>query len=244
MNIMKAKRLTEQIPILFRQPVWVRSLILGLLILMLVVGTVPGYLAGRWSWSDQPKIANPQYLTHLRESGLEVPGWQTLEQAIVQVGSKKWSAQLSQKNGGTSFFLMLLPQVYYLDQPMTEWIDIKGLEKWKTNNGETLSFSAQNLGSEAVKAKLFRAWKTDTFAVVQWYSWLHGGSAYSSDWFWKDQAAQKRGQRLPWVAVSLKVPIDPLGDFQSYRPQLTELAQAVQSALDAKVFEPMLLSNS
>lgn len=244
MNILKPKRIAEQIPALSRQRPWGQTFILIMLAVMLVASALPGYLAGRWSWSDVPAIANRHHLNRLQNSGLVVANFQTRERATIPINGKKWSVQLLQEGGRNPIVLMLLPQAYYLDQPMTEWSDIRGFEKWKTDGESTLTFSSQGLDGNNIKAKLFKAWNTDTFAVVQWYAWRGGGSAYPSDWFWRDQTFQKQKQRLPWVAVSLKVPIEPLSDFTSYRPRLLELAQAVQYSLETEVFEPMAVPRS
>jgi hypothetical protein len=72
----------------------------------------------------------------------------------------------------------------------------------------------------------------NTFAVMQWYAWPDGGHFAPGKWFWADQAQQwQQRQRLPWVAVSILLPIEPVGDIRSHTAAVTEIAQAVQQGL-------------
>ena len=55
--------------------------------------TIPGYLGQPWPWQQVPKISQIAQLNALQKTGLELPGWQTLEQKVVEIGGHKWSAQ-------------------------------------------------------------------------------------------------------------------------------------------------------
>jgi cyanoexosortase B-associated protein len=103
-----------------------------------------------------------------------------------------------------------------------------------------LQFSANN-GSQSVrvKARLFRAWNDkQTFAVVQWYARPDGGDYSVLSWFVKDQIAQLQDQRIPWVAVCLKIPIEPLGEIDRVETKIKALATQVQQSLMETAFTP------
>ena len=200
-----------------------------LFILLVGIGAIPGYLSGNWLWSDLPQV-NLQQIKQLRTTGLSLPSWETLEQVEVNIGSHKWSAQLLQK-GQQQAILYLLPQNYYQDQPEVEWVDIQGSERWRSDSYGKLSFIA-NRKSSRVQARWFRAWNhQQTFAVVQWYAWFSGGHFAPVQWFQVDQMAQLRQRRVPWVAVCLKIPIEPLGDISTAKPLARSLAQEIQASL-------------
>jgi cyanoexosortase B-associated protein len=93
-----------------------------------------------------------------------------------------------------------------------------------------------------VEAQFFRGWnQQQTYAILQWYAWPGGGHPAPSHWFWVDRSAQlssafgqSRGlRRVPWVAVSILVPIEPLGDIEAAWPTAQSLGQTVQAALMA-----------
>jgi cyanoexosortase B-associated protein len=76
--------------------------------------------------------------------------------------------------------------------------------------------------------------------VLQWYAWSKGGHPAPSHWFWADQWTQLRDrQRLSWVAVSLQMPIKPLGEIASAQSELEALGKLVQSTLTS-TFQPEL----
>ncbi|MGF1482253.1 MAG: cyanoexosortase B system-associated protein [Cyanophyceae cyanobacterium] len=205
-----------------------------LLALLLGIAAVPGYLSGNWLWSDLPETD----LTAVRalKQGLSLPGWETIDQATVRIGSHQWSAQLM-SNAEQQATLFLLPQTYYRNQPEVEWMDVRGAERWKTDSSQTLQFSLPQ--TNTVTAHFFRAWnQRNTFAVVQWYAWPSGGHYAPARWFWLDQQAQLKRQRVPWVAVYLKIPITPLGELEAERTQAESLAKTVQLALLAGPLQP------
>jgi cyanoexosortase B-associated protein len=77
-----------------------------------------------------------------------------------------------------------------------------------------------------------------TVVVAQWYAFDDGGHFSTAHWFWRDQWAQLRHQRVPWVAVSLRLPVDPSSTLDDVTPQVTELSQAVQTSLSTLMNKP------
>ena len=211
--------------------------LLCLLALLAAIAAVPGYFHGTWQWSDVPPVMNIYYLKNLRKLGLPLPGWQMGEQAEVQIGEHFWGVQTVEQEGKTPVItIYFMPQEYYRMQPQVEWTDLQGVERWKTDSHSSLTFSLPGKAGAEVKANFFRAWREQTYAVVQWYAWHQGGNPDPAHWFWADQQAQLRGERVSWVAVCLKIPIDPLSDLNSHRDAAQSLAQTVQATLEREVF--------
>ncbi len=228
-----------------------KVIVLCFLLLVIVLGAIPSYITGKWQWTHPPKVTNLHNLRNLREKGITLPGWQTVEQQIGQIGGHKWSMQQLQGNSEKLVTLLLFPQNGDKDQPEIEWVDIDGAMGWQTDSDKNLNFQVEQAlvpGTSklqipqiaVVEARFFRAWKqlpnlAQTFAVVQWYAWSGGGNPAPSQWFWADQVAQWQRRRLPWVAVCLQIPIEPLGDIEKSRLIVESLAQKVQKALMADV---------
>lgn len=211
-------------------------ILLVLLLLLIVRGAIPGYLSNQWSWAQAPKIRNIAYLKNLRETGLTIPNYQKVEREQFSLGDRQWSAELLQKQG-QSLVLLLMPQDYYKNSPQTEWSDLKYLEKWKTDSEQTITVPIQvNSSQYPVVARYFKAWTQTTFMIVQWYAWPGGGNFASSSWFWQDQSAQLRRQRLPWIAVILKIPVEPTTDPKTILPKIKAIVQDVQTSLEKQVF--------
>jgi cyanoexosortase B-associated protein len=160
-------------------------------------------------------------------------------------------------------FLLLRAQSYEADQPEVEWLDIKGSQKWQTDSHQALTFevpfkqqvkrpsSKQSLKwpnyqpnqakknqTVRISSDFFRAWsKEQTYAVLQWYAWTNGGGVSPAKWFWADQKAQwNHRQRMPWVAVSIWLPIEPFGDIAPQRSMAESLGKTLQQTLSQKVF--------
>ncbi len=86
-----------------------------------------------------------------------------------------------------------------------------------------------------MEARFFRAvTQQDTFGVLQWYALPNGGHSSPFRWFVGDQLAQWRKQRVPWVAVSILVPMEPLGQVEKIWPLAESIGQTVQAALMAE----------
>ncbi|WP_071518678.1 cyanoexosortase B system-associated protein [Geitlerinema sp. PCC 9228] len=217
-----------------------KSTQLGLFVFLIAIaaiGVVPTYLRGRWLWSDDPiPVDNIDRLRQLRETGIDLPGWETVDANPVQMGGRKWIFQQMQANDrDQTAYLLLRPQVDAKDQPQVEWTDVDGWQQWKTDSRQSLQF---DVSAPTVHARYYRAWQpAETFAIAQWYAFANGGGhASPSQWFWRDRQAQLQGDRVGWVAVSLMVPIEPLDDLENYTTEVKELAQTVQTALQEQVF--------
>ncbi|MEB3885610.1 cyanoexosortase B system-associated protein [Lyngbya sp. CCY1209] len=212
-------------------------LLLGFLALLLVVGTLPGYFRGGWLWSDFPPLSVLPELQAIRKDGLSVPGWTVANQRLIPVGGKEWSLQTLERDGEEAL-LLLFPQNYYKDQPHVEWMDLNGFQRWKTDSYRHLKFGGDDSESAAVSARFFRAWTSrQTYAVLQWYAWPDGGSPAPSRWFFADRKAQLKGDRAPWVAVSVLLPIEPLGNIEEVEPLAESLGEEIQTALRSTTFK-------
>ncbi|MFB2892491.1 cyanoexosortase B system-associated protein [Aerosakkonemataceae cyanobacterium BLCC-F50] len=222
---------------LAKQNIKLNQIILLLfLIIVLLVGAVPGYLQKHWSWEKPLPVTTISQMREIRKKGLEIPGWQSKISKEVPVSREKWLYQEVQIDPQTTAILLLRPQKDDKDQPQVQWVDVKGFQRWQTDRDRTVEFTIppndQNAQPTTVKAKYFRGWnRQQTFAVLQWYAWYSGGSPDPASWFWSDQIAQWQGKRVPWVAVSIQIPIEPLGDIEPVLPQAKSLGQAVQTAL-------------
>ena len=214
-----------------------RAVVIVFLLLAIILGALPGYFqGGDWQWSDLPKIVNVKQMISLEASGMNLDNWQTKQQQTIRIGGNKWSAQIIQKPETKPILLLLLPQKYYLDKPYVEWLDIDGLERWKTDSFSDLKVGLQS--GNVVKTRFFRAWnRKQTFAVVQWYAFPNSGHYSPSIWFLGDQFAQLRGRRLPWIAVCLRIPIKPLGEKEQAKSQAQSLVREIQANFKENVFD-------
>lgn len=211
-------------------------IIVFLLSVAIAMAAIPGYLTGKWPWADLPPVAGIQQLAKLKTTGLSLPGWTTIAQKKIRIGGNDWSIQLIEKPGQDPITLMLMPQNYYKNHPNVEWTDIQGIEKWKTDSHKVLTFTTPEGSSNQVKAQFFRGWNKQTVAVVQWYAWTQGGHFASHRWFWQDQIAQLHRQRVPWIAVCLQIPVEPLSNVKEIEELAKSLAQTVQTTLDKQIF--------
>lgn len=211
-----------------------RLIVLAFLLLLVAVAAIPNYLRGKMSWANPPQVANLNRIRNLRVVGLELPNWKTQERHPEVIGGHKWLVQ-EFETGNQQAIVQLRSQQSHKEQPEVEWMDINGFEQWQRDSARQLNFTiaaSENQPSIKVTANYFRAWtQRKTFAVVQWYAWPEGGSPEPSHWFWADQIAQWQRRRLPWIAISLKIPIEPLGDIEKARPIAEHLAQKLQVAL-------------
>lgn len=233
-----------------------------LLFILIIIGVVPGYFSGEWAWQDLPRISNISYLIKLKKTELAIPGWTILQQQEVIISNNQWSLQIMSQDSSTPVTLLMMPQDFYKKKPEVEWTNLQLLGNWQTSEHKTIKFASENPQekSDHVKAHFFRSsmppiWQSlrvgtrgrqennQTFAVVQWYAWPGGGSFVPSDWFWRDQFAQLNQDRLPWVAVSLQIPISPLSDLKEMEEEATKLAKLVQTSLEEQVFAPMSSNN-
>lgn len=215
------------------------------LFVVIIVGAIPGYLSGHWRWEKPPEVSNIEKLRNLRKTGLTIENWQTVDKQPLNIGGLHWILQEIQNPNQTKALILLLPQSETTDQPQVEWTDISGLQRWKTDSQTQIKFTVtpkkiENSNSSqtaTVEANFFRAWSDrQTWAVVCWYAFPSGGNPSPQAWFWADRSAQLSNQRVPWVAVSLQIFIEPLGDIGKIRPVAESLAKNVQAALMAGPF--------
>jgi cyanoexosortase B-associated protein len=220
--------------------------VLLLFLLLLTVGAVPGYLSGRWQWKQPPSVANIKELREIRSRGISLPGWQTTDQAEQVIGQHKWSIQvLKQESSKKQILLLLLPQNGPRNQPEVEWADVSGWGKlrwgnWEVAQSRSTQFTVNQSGNSGkdnktqIDAQFFRAsTEQQTFAVLQWYAVPNGGYTSPITWFVADQLAQLRKSRIPWVAVSILIPMEPLGDVETTWPLAQSIGETVQSILMA-----------
>lgn len=223
-----------------------RLAVLCFLLLLVGIGAVPSYWTGHWSWAKLPPVANLKQINELGQTGLKLPGWKTLDQKTVTIAEHQWSVQAIERDNSRPVLLLLLPQREHKSQPEVEWVDLYGFGRWKTDSQSKIRFTVETSAltkpagvskltptpTAEVEARFFRARnQRQTFAVVQWYAWPGGGHPDPSRWFWVDQLAQLRRERVPWVAVCLQIGIDPLGNLEASRPLAESLAKMVQIAL-------------
>lgn len=224
----------------------IKLLIVLFILAIAAASAVPNYFTNGWPWVNLPEVEQIGELRAMRDEGLTIPGWTTLSQDSRQIGGKQWSVQslvaddTNSAASGTPVFLLLRPQTWHTDQPQVEWMDIRGVQQWTADSHRRIHFPTPPGDSAAassgqVEAQFLRGWTPQqTYAVLQWYAWPGGGSPSTSRWFWADQVAQWRDRhRAPWVAVSLLVPIEPLGKIEQTRPLAEQLGQAIQTALEA-----------
>ncbi|MDM9381337.1 cyanoexosortase B system-associated protein [Chlorogloeopsis sp. ULAP01] len=230
----------------FQQRYFSQGVALLLLLLLLALGAVPGYLTGRWQWQQPLPVTNLKQLRQIRQTGLTLPNWQTIEQAQQQIGEHKWSSQVLQKQGAnTQVLLLLLPQNGPKNQPQVEWTDIDSWGRlrwgqWNQAQNRSVKFTLKHPQENAlttetkVTASFFRAvTREQTFAVLQWYAWRNGGDSSPLQWLLADQVAQLQKQRAAWVAVSILMPMEPLGQIETVWPEVKSIGETVQAALMA-----------
>ena len=217
---------------------------LGFVLFLLAIVTflvLPNYWTGQWNWQHLPELPHVQQLRTVQRHGLSLSNWKTLDQREVEIGGHKWSVQAivpqSQADQATpqvTSLLFLRPQTWARDLPQVDWIDINGAQQWNTDSVRSLEFKVSLPDRTIpVTARFLRGWtEARTYAVLQWYAWTDGGSPAPNRWFWADQMTQLRDrQHLPWTAISLLMPIEPLGNIETALPQLEPLAQQIQSTL-------------
>ena len=210
------------------------------------VGAMPSYITGKWPWMAPPDLRTLKELKELNKSGLTLPGWEIVREGPLPTGGHTWWRQDVKKEGSsTQAMVLLFAQSGPMKQPQVEWMDINGYWRWSVDSMtksrfivETGKAQEDETGkkdesfSVRVEARFFRGWTgRETFAVLQWYAFPDGGRPAPSDWFWRDRISQLNGDRVPWVAASIIIPMEPLGDVEKMRPLAESLGKAVQAAL-------------
>lgn len=228
----------------FKEKQFTYVAVLVLLLILLVIRGVPGYLTGKWQWQQPPHVTSLGQLREIRKTGITVPSWQTVEQAEQLVGTSRWSIQiLQQENSQNRAILLLHPQNGPRDQPEVEWTDINGWGrlrwgKWDIAQYRPVEFTVKRPSQSGantetkVLARFFRVvTQQETFAVLQWYATNYGGHPSPWRWFIADQLAQWQQTRIPWVSVSIMIPMEPLGQVETTWPLAQSLGETVQATL-------------
>ncbi|MDB9313060.1 cyanoexosortase B system-associated protein [Spirulina sp. CS-785/01] len=220
-----------------------KLVVILVLLVLFLLGAIPSYLGE--SWQKLPPVDNLGQIRQIREEGIPIPEWETADQVVGRIGGHQWSIQNLTHPDQRPALLFLLPQNGPKTQPYVEWVDIDGFFKWNIDTRETLEFTVETQDQTApVQARYFLARdpenpvfaRRQTVVVVQWYAWDTGGHHSSLQWFIRDQKAQLRDERVPWVAVCLRIPIDPSSTLEEAKPLATELAKFVQTSLMKNVF--------
>jgi cyanoexosortase B-associated protein len=228
----------------FKQQQLTQVGVLLLLLIVLVIGAVPGYFTGKWQWKQPPPVKQLKEIKNIRKVGLNIPEWETIQHLESQIGEHKWSVQLLRhNNSSTEAILLVLPQNGPRDQPAVEWTDVSGWGKLRWGKWDIAQFSHREFTvktpssndanvTQKIKARFFRSTTgQQTFAVLQWYATPNGGTYSPIQWFTADQLAQWQNQRVPWLAVSIMIPIESFGQVETSWPQMESLGEKVQTAL-------------
>ena len=227
------------------------------LAVVVAIAALPSYFSGSWPWSSSLKVPQIEQLKALEQTPLNLPGWTSVLQHEVNLNGSKWSFveyhsedNLS-SNEPSRFWLLLRPQSWHDRQPQVEWVDVVGALSWQVDDLHHLSFSVSegDRKPQAVTTRYFRGVdkkgefaaayldEQRTLAVMQWYAWPTGGHSAPGKWFWADQSRQwSRQERMPWVAVSILLPIEPVGNIRPYADAVTAIGQTVQSSLIESAF--------
>jgi cyanoexosortase B-associated protein len=223
---------------------WVNLVLVVVLATLAAIAILPAYLSGQWPWTNSPQVAQIDQLLALQKEGLALPGWRQTTVEPVPINRQTWTlveyradSPEAQSAPIQQFALLLHPQPWHSNQPQLEWIDLAGAQKWRIESRRRLSVTAPQAGP--VDARFFRAWgDRQSFAIVQWYAMPSGGHPSPSHWFWANQWSQLTQRQLtPWVAVSLLLPMEPLGTMDAYQPLAENLTALIQQQLTAATFK-------
>ncbi|MGK7927108.1 MAG: cyanoexosortase B system-associated protein [Spirulina sp.] len=238
---------------------------LGIVIILLVVMAIaafPAYLQGQWGnlsisgfklpvweikapWQKPFPVKNLRQIRSIRTEGIEVAGWETIERSNIQIGGYEWMGQILRRRDRRDVTLFLLPQSGPKQQPALEWVDMDGFFKWNIDSQRPLQFTVKAGETKAeVKARFFLARESHrspfgiakTVVVLEWYAWNRGGHYSPVRWFWLDQRAQVHKKRVPWVAVTLRIPVNPNSTLDTARADAEALAKNIQAYLMQNVF--------
>lgn len=227
---------------------WVALLLLAIALAV----ALPGYGGQPRPWAQPLQMRQLEQVRALRQSGLSLSGWQTEDREEIRIGVRRWLMQtlVRERSGDgvegvsaspTSVLLLLRSPMRSEDMPEIDWVSFSGEFGLRVDSRQSLHFSLENPGQSpiSVETRFSRHWNADqTYAVVQWYAWPTGGSADPGRWFWADQRMQwTQQQRMPWVAIALLLPMEPLGNLEDARADAERLAEAVQSALMTGAFQ-------
>lgn len=207
-----------------------RLVLVGFLIIIILTMALPSYWNSNLRWSDVREV-NLSQLNKIKTTGLNITGWQNFKVKVISIDNSQWVYQVIVRQPQQIAVLFMRTQPYYRDKPSEEWSDLEapgGLQRYSLTR---IKFTPAK--SNSITARFLRAGMNQrTFVIVQWYAWLNGGSFHPLDWFIRDQLAQLQGKRLPWLAVSLSIPINPLENLETARENAKSLAKEVQQAIN------------
>lgn len=215
-------------------------ILIAALAVLIAIAAIPNYLQGEWSGSINLKIPQIGQLRSLTETPLDLPGWSVIYHEELQISRKGWShieyqSNASEADGTSSSISLLLRAPNAHDQqPEVEWVDIQGAGGWQVSDVHRVQFSVEANGQTIpVTARYSRGIDANsTFAIMQWYAWPTSGHFAPGRWFWADQKQQwQQRERMPWVAVTLLLPIEPVGDIRTHTERMTDIAQTIQQSL-------------
>jgi cyanoexosortase B-associated protein len=235
---------------------WFAKVAIALFVILLLLGAIPKYLQGKPPIDAIPE-APISSLQQLSEEGLSLDNWISVDRQNVRLGPNEWVMQTltwdtdlsteAPSDCGTRTrcdraTILMSPQRVQTGtaaQPQMEWLDVRGLgraqgQTWTEDQHQQIEFSPSHPPGQdtTVQVRYFRG-RTEqrSFAIAQWYAWETGGNPSLVRWFWRDRMARLQGRRVPWVAVSLIVPIEHLSSVEAASPFVETFARQVHEAL-------------
>lgn len=218
--------------------------VLLVLVGLFLLGSASGYLKGQWSWQKAPEVSVLKQLGNLKNRGIELPGWSIIEQNDeLGIGGHAWHAmrfkatESSQMPETFNPVVFLRPQLASVDMPQVDWTDMQGHFGWNEDDVRRISWTVDGTnGTSEIEARLVRGWQPgNIYAALEWYAWPGGGSPEPGDWFWRDRSAQWQGQRVPWVAATVLLPMPPGAELDQMQPLAEKMGGQVQQAIEAAI---------
>lgn len=219
-------------------------MLVAILAIVVAIASLPAYFNGQWPWSVPLKVPEINQIKTLRSEPLALPGWEVTSHQEASISGNQWGLAEYRATDPTAevkgFALLLRPQPWHDQQPEVEWVDILGSRGWQVNDLHRVSFSVPNSDGQSttVTTRYFRGLDEQrTFAVMQWYAWPTAGHPAPGRWFWADQIQQwSQRERMPWVAVSVFLPIEPVGNIRPHTETAIAIGQTIQTSLINSIF--------
>lgn len=217
-----------------------RIAIIGLLLVSLLLGAIFAWPQIP-TWRSPIQVPGASILRQIREDGLPLPVDRTAQIAKVRIGGNRWVGQDLAAEDGALATILMRPQGGSKDLPYVDWSDLDGFFKWQQEPIQTLTVDIPNTTPTAqVRARWFIARDPrntrvvhfpQRVAVAQWYAIGTAGRPTILQWFWRDQWAQLQGRRVPWIAVSVRLPVEPGVALETTEATMTELVETIQGAI-------------
>ncbi len=207
---------------------------------VVAIAALPSYFSGQWPWQAPLKVPQLAQVKSVMKTPLSLPGWNLEASQTVNIGGKPWMlAEYRPDPMATGLpedmVVLLKAQSSHEKQPEVEWVDLAGSQGWQVADRHTVNvpITTPDGQSRSITTRYFRGIDgRNTFAIMQWYAWPQGGHFAPGRWFWADQARQwQKRQRLPWIAVSVLIPIEPVGNIRPHTEAAIAIAQTVQTTL-------------